>query len=149
MFEIELKNSDEMTIRAKERVVNINVVQSTVDADLKVGTIRGAGEYEIGDVIIIGKSLKSGGIMYRIDVDGIKIGLVGNTASVEDLDELGPVDILGTSEAKFVSIIEPKIVIPMGNMDFAEIKATVKTEKKLKIKNASALPAVMEVWKLD
>lgn len=149
MFEIELKNSDEMTIRAKERVVNINVVQSTVDADLKVGTIRGAGEYEIGDVIIIGKSLKSGGIMYRIDVDGIKIGLAGNTASVEDLDELGPVDILGTSEAKFVSIIEPKIVIPMGNMDFAEIKATVKTEKKLKIKNASALPAVMEVWKLD
>ena len=149
MFEIELKNSDEMTIRAKERVVNINVVQSTVDAGLKVGTIRGAGEYEIGDVIIIGKSLKSGGIMYRIDVDGIKIGLVGNTASVEDLDELGPVDILGTSEAKFVSIIEPKIVIPMGNMDFAEIKATVKTEKKLKIKNASALPAVMEVWKLD
>lgn len=149
MFEIELKNSDEMTIRAKERVVNINVVQSTVNADLKVGTIRGAGEYEIGDVIIIGKSLKSGGIMYRIDVDGIKIGLVGNTASVEDLDELGPVDILGTSEAKFVSIIEPKIVIPMGNMDFAEIKATVKTEKKLKIKNASALPAVMEVWKLD
>ncbi len=149
MFEIELKNSDEMTIRAKERVVNINVVQSTVNADLKVGTIRGAGEYEIGDVIIIGKSLKSGGIMYRIDVDGIKIGLVGNTASVEDLDELGPVDILGTSEAKFVSIIEPKIVIPMGNMDFAEVKATVKTEKKLKIKNANALPAVMEVWKLD
>ncbi len=149
MFEIELKNSDEMTIRAKERVVNINVVQSTVNADLKVGTIRGAGEYEIGDVIIIGKSLKSGGIMYRIDVDGIKIGLVGNTASVEDLDELGPVDILGTSEAKFVSIIEPKIVIPMGNMDFAEVKATVKAEKKLKIKNANALPAVMEVWKLD
>lgn len=149
MFEIELKNSDEMTIRAKEKTVNINVVQSTIDADLKVGTIRGAGEYEIGDVAIIAKSLKGGGIMYRVDVDGIKIGLVGNTAEIEDLDELGPIDILGTSNAKFVPVIEPKIVVPMGNMDFAEIKATVKTEKKLKIKNANSLPAIMEIWNLD
>ena len=149
MFEIELKNSDEMTIRAKEKVVNINVVQSTIDADLRVGTIRGAGEFEIGDIAIIAKSLKGGGIMYRIDVDGIKIGLVGNTAAIEDLDELGPIDILGTTEAKFVPVIEPKIVIPMGNMDFAEIKASVKTDKKLKIKNANSLPAVMEIWNLD
>lgn len=149
MFEIELKNSDEMTIRAKEKTVNINVVQSTINADLKVGTIRGAGEYEIGDVAIIAKSLKGGGIMYRVDVDGIKIGLVGNTAEIEDLDELGPIDILGTSNAKFVPVIEPKIVVPMGNMDFAEIKATVKTEKKLKIKNANSLPAIMEIWNLD
>ena len=149
MFEIELKNSDEMTIRAKEKTVNINVVQSTINADLRVGTIRGAGEYEIGDVAIVAKSLKSGGIMYRVDVDGIKIGLVGNTAAIEDLDELGPIDILGTSNAKFVPVIEPKIVVPMGNMDFAEIKATVKTEKKLKIKNANSLPTIMEIWNLD
>ena len=39
MFELELKNQDELTIKAKERVVNINVVQSTVDAGLKVGTL--------------------------------------------------------------------------------------------------------------
>ena len=87
--------------------------------------------------------------MYRVDVDGIKIGLVGNTASIEDLDELGPIDILGTSDSKYVSVVEPKIVIPMGNMDFAEVKASVKNEKKLKIKNANSLPAVMEVWCLD
>ena len=149
MFELELKNSDELTIHAKEKTVNINVVQSTINADLRVGTIRGAGEYEIGDVVIVATSLKNGGIMYRIDVDGIKIGLVGNTASIEDLDELGPIDILGTSDAKYVSVVEPKIVIPMGNMDFAEIKASVKNEKKLKIKNANSLPAVMEVWNLD
>ncbi len=149
MFEIELKNSDEMTIRAKDRNVNINVVQSTVDADLRVGVIRGAGEFEIGDVAIVATSLKNGGIMYRVDVDGIKIGLVGNTASIEDLDELGPIDILGTSDAKYVSVVEPKIVIPMGNMDFSEVKASVKTDKKLKIKNANSLPTVMEVWNLD
>ena len=138
-----------MTIKAKERVVNINVAQSTINADLKVGTIRGSGEFEIGDIAIVGTSLKEGGIMYRIDVDGVKIGIVGNTAKTDDLDNLGPVDILGTSNPKTVPIVEPKIVIPMGNMDFAEIKASVKAEKKLKIKNANSLPAVMEVWKLD
>ena len=148
MFEIELKNPDEMIIKTKEKTVNVNVVQSTIDADLKVGTIRGAGEYEIGDIAINAKSLKSGGIMYRIDVEGVKIGLVGSTAAIEDLDELGPIDILGTSNVKFVSVVEPKIVVPMGNMDFAEIKASVKAEKKLKIKNANSLPAVMEVWNL-
>lgn len=149
MFEIELKNSNEMTIKAKERVVNINVAQSTIDSDLKVGRIGGSGEFEIGDITIVGTSLKEGGIMYRVDVDGVKIGIVGNTAKTEDLDNLGPVDILGTSNLKTVSIVEPKIVIPMGNMDFAEIKASTKVEKKLKIKSASSLPAVMEVWKLD
>ena len=149
MFEIELKNPDEMTIKAKERVVNINVAQSTINADLKVGTIRGSGEFEIGDIAIVGTSLKEGGIMYRIDVDGVKIGIVGNTAKTDDLDNRGPVDILGTSNSKTIAIVEPKIVIPMGNMDFAEVKASVKVEKKLKIKNANSLPAVMEVWKLD
>ena len=70
-------------------------------------------------------------------------------AKTDDLDNLGPVDILGTSNSKTIAIVEPKIVIPMGNMDFAEVKASVKVEKKLKIKNANSLPAVMEVWKLD
>jgi hypothetical protein len=149
MFEIELKNSDEMVIRAKDNNVSINVVQSTINADLKVGTIRGAGEFEIGDIAIIAKSLKGGGVMYRIDVEGIKIGIVGSTAVIEDLDELGPIDILGCSDAKYVPVVEPKIVIPMVNMDFAEIKASVKNEKKLKIKNANSLPAVMEIWNLD
>ena len=148
MFEIELKNSDEMTIKAKERVVNINVAQSTVSSDLKVGTIGGAGEFEIGDITIVGTSLKEGGIMYRVDVDGIKIGIVGNTAKTEDLDNLGPVDILGTSNPKTVSIVEPKIVIPMGNMDFAELKGEVKAEKRLKVKSATSLPTMLEIWRL-
>ena len=149
MFELELKNPDELVIKTKDRTVNINVVQSTIDANLSVGTIRGAGEFEIGDVAIVGISLKAGGIMYRVSIEETKIGIVGASAVVEDLDELGPIDILGTNNPKFVSIVEPKVVIPMGNMDFAEIKASVKNEKKLKIKNANSLPAVMEVWNLD
>lgn len=149
MFEIELKNPDEMTIRLKDKTVNINIAQSTVAADLKVGVLAGAGEFEIGDLAVTGVALKDGGIMYRATVGTIKIGLVGNTAQMEDLDNLGPIDILGTTNAKIVSVVEPKIVIPMGNMDFAEIKASVKVEKKLKIKNASSLPATLEIWKLD
>ena len=149
MFDIELKNSDEMTIRAKEKVVNVNVAQSKVDAGLAVGDLVGAGEYEIGDIVINATDIKEGGVMYRIDVDGIKIGLAGNGVKTEELDELGPIDILGTSNVKIVSIVEPKIVIPMGNMDFSEIKASVKVEKKLRIKNASSLPTVLEVYKLD
>ena len=148
MFELELKNPDELVIKTKDRTVNINVVQSTIDADLRVGTIRGAGEYEIGDVAIVATSLKNGGIMYRIVVEGVKVGLVGSTAKIEDLDELGPIDILGTSNAKFVPVVEPKAVIPMGNMDFAEVKGSVKTDRKVKVK-ASSLPATLEVWKMD
>lgn len=149
MFDIELKNSDEMTIRAKEKVVNVNVAQSTIDAGLAVGPLVGAGEYEIGDIVVNAVDTKEGGVMYRIDVDGIKIGLAGSGVKTEELDELGPIDILGTSNAKIVSIVEPKIVIPMGNMDFSEIKASVKVEKRLRIKNSSSLPAALEVYKMD
>jgi hypothetical protein len=148
MFELELKNSDELIIKDKEKTVAINVAESTINADLRVGTIRGAGEYEIGEISISAKSLTDGGIMYRVVVEGVKMGLVGSNAKVEDLDELGPIDILGTSNAKFVSVVEPKVVIPMGNMDFAEVKGSVKTEKKVKVKS-NALPATLEVWKLD
>lgn len=148
MFEIELKNPDELIIHDKDKNVAINIVESTINADLRVGTIGGAGEFEIGDIAISAKTLAAGGIMYRVVVEGVKIGLVGSTAKIEDLDELGPIDILGTSNAKFVSVVEPKAVVPMGNMDFAEIKGSVKTDKKVKIKNA-ALPATLEIWKMD
>ncbi len=149
MFDLELKNPDELVIRCKDKVVAVNIAQSTVNADLKVGVLAGAGEYEIGDVALTGIALKDGGIMYRAQIGNIKIGLVGSTAQMEDLDNLGPIDILGTSNSKFVSVVEPKILIPMGNMDFAEVKAPVKVEKRIKIKNSSSLPTTLEIWKID
>lgn len=149
MFEIELKNPDEMVIKAKDRTVNINVAQSVVDANLKVGILAGAGEFEIGDIVVYGIALKNGKVMYRLDIDGIKLGLVGEGVQTEELDELGPIDILGATDHKIVGIVEPKILIPMGNMDFAEVKATVNVEKKLKIKNASSLPAALTIYRLD
>ncbi len=149
MFEIELKSPEEMVIKAKDRVVNINVAQSIVDAGLKVGVLEGAGEFEIGEIVITGVALKNKGVMYRIDVDGVKIGLVSDGVQTEELDELGPIDILGATEHKIVGIVEPKILIPMGNMDFAEVKAPVNVEKKLKIKSQSALPSTLTIYKLD
>ena len=119
MFEIELKNPNEMVIKAKDRVVNINVAQCTVEAGLAVGSLVGAGEFEIGEIIINAIALKNNKVMYRIDIDGIKIGLAGEGVQTEELDELGPIDILGATDHKMVGIIEPKILIPMGNMDFA------------------------------
>jgi len=148
MFELELKNPEELIIRDKDKNVAINIAESTIKADLRVGTIGGAGEFEIGDLAISAKPLTDGGIMYRIVVEGVKIGLVGSTAKIEGLDELGPIDILGTSNAKFVPVIEPKAVIPMGNMDFAEVKGSVKTDRKVKVK-PSTLPATLEIWKMD
>lgn len=149
MFEIELCKSDEMTIRAKEKTVNINVAQAKIEAGLRVGVLEGAGEFEIGDITIGGVSTSEGKVIYRINIDGVKIGLVCGAVKAEELDELGPIDILGTDNVKVVSIVEPKIVIPMGNMDFAEIKAEVKVEKKLKIKNSSSLPTLMTIYKMD
>ena len=137
MFELELKNPEELIIHDKDKNVAINIAESTIKADLRVGTIGGAG-----------KPLTDGGIMYRVVVEGVKVGLVGSTAKIEDLDELGPIDILGTSNAKFVPVVEPKAVIPMGNMDFAEVKGSVKTDRKVKVK-PSALPATLEIWKMD
>jgi hypothetical protein len=114
-----------------------------------VGTIKGAGEFEIGEATISGVRTDAGGVMYRIEIGDIAIGAVGSEVRSEDLDELGPIDILGTNNSAIVSVVEPKIVIPMGNMDFAELKASVKVEKRLKIKSEASLPAIMEVYKLD
>lgn len=149
MFEIELKNPDEISIKTKDRAINVNVAQSTIAAGLTVGMIRGAGEFEIGETTISGVATNAGGVMYRIEIGDVAIGVVGSEVKNEDLDELGPIDILGTSAVAIIGVVGPKIVIPMGNMDFAELKASVKVEKSLKVKSAVALPAMMEIYKLD
>ena len=149
MFEIELRSPEEMSIKSKDRTIIVNVAQSVISANgLDVGKIKGAGEFEIGDATIVGLPLGNR-VMYRVEIGGVRIGLVGETEKVDELDELGPVDILGTSSLKVVGIVEPKIVIPMGSMDYSELKAEMKVEKKLRVKNEGSLPSIMEVWKLD
>ena len=148
MFELELKNPDEIVIKVKDREISINMADSSISAGLSVGSISGAGEFEIGEAMITAIATE-GSVMYRVEIGGITVGVVGAGVKVEELDDLGPIDILGTSDPKIIGVIEPKIVIPMGNMDYSELKASISHEKKLKIKNSSSLPVTTEIYKLD
>jgi hypothetical protein len=147
MFEIELVKLNEISILTKKNTININVAQSIVSAGLSVGDIKGPGEFEIGDVSVVGVEI-SGKVAYRLDIGGIKIGVVGE--GVNQFDDLGPIDILATAEIAAVNAIDPKIVIPIDNVEkiVSEVKAEVKEEKKLKIKNDTSLPVVMEICRL-
>jgi L-ascorbate metabolism protein UlaG (beta-lactamase superfamily) len=96
--------------------------------------IRGAGEYEIGGVFITGITMNApaGGnglpnTLYVFDFDGLTVAHFGDLAFVPSqpqIEDLGTVDMalvpvggggaLNPSQAaEVVSLIEPKIVVPM------------------------------------
>lgn len=170
MFEIESKKPEEITITTKKKSVTINVAQFTIDADLEVGPISGPGEYEIGDISIRGiatpisgsssedgadgkldgvRPALSGKTIYDVEIGGVHIGIIGDIE--QGLDDLGISDILCTSSVRAIREIEPKLVIATGNIDgmVSELKLTARTEKKLKVKNADALPLALEVVVLN
>lgn len=145
MFEIESKDPNQVTIITKTATVNFDVAEGAVDAKLPVGPIVGPGEFEIGEVSIRGIRTESGKTIYDAEIGNVHVGIIGGTE--EGLDDLGVADVLCTSSVRAVREIEPKMVIAMGNVDgmVAELKLSARTEKKLKIKNADALPSTMEV----
>ena len=147
MFEINYKDGV-CGISTKQATICIDVENAEIEAGLNVGKIRGAGEFEIGEVSIVGMALGNS-IVYTAEDDGIRIGVIG--AADTNLDELGPIDILVTSSIKAAKEIGPKIVIATDNAEkFAEeLKVELKTEKHLKIKNAASLPATLELYKLS
>ncbi len=169
MFDIESKNPDEITIITKKTSVTFNVVEGTVDANLKVGKIQGPGEFEIGDVAIRAIGVNGGTkldeekkeespvafdpreakTIYDVEVGGIHIGIIGGCE--EGLDELSMIGVLCTSSVRAVREVEPRMVVAMGNVDgmVTELKLSARTEKKLKIKNADALPLALEVVVLN
>jgi hypothetical protein len=146
MFEVSY-NDGVCTITARNATVHINVERAEIEAGLNVGVIRGAGEFEIGEVSIIG-TMTPGGVMYVAEDDGIRIGVTGGVE--QNLDELGPIDVLVTASVKAVKEVGPKVVVATEQVEkFAEeLKVEVKREKKLKIKNAASLPATLELYKL-
>ncbi len=149
MFEIESRRPEEITIITKQAKITFDTVDFTIDAELNVGKIKGAGEFEIGDVAIRAIAVESGKVIYDAEVGGVHIGIIGGCE--EGLDDLGVADILCTSSVRAVREIEPKLVIAMGNLDgmVTELKLTARTEKKLKVKNVDALPAALEVVALN
>ena len=151
MFELESKNPDEITVTVKDRVIKFNLVKEEIDADLPVGTIIGPGEFEIGEAAIRGIAAPSGKTVYDVKIGNVHIGIIGDIEEALTLDELGVADILCTSSVRAVREIGPKIAVAMGNIDgmVTELKLSARTEKKLKIKNADALPANLEVVVLN
>lgn len=135
MFEVESRKQNEITILTKKVVVTFNMMDFTIDAGLEVGKIKGPGEFEIGEVAIRGIATESGKTIYDVEVDGIRVGIIGDIE--EGLDDLGVSDVLCTSSVRAVREIEPKMIIAMGNIEVmvAELKMSVRKEKRLKIKN--------------
>lgn len=156
MFELESKKPEEITVNTKKTSVTFDVAECTVDANLGVGKIQGPGEFEIGDVTIRGIAAKKEGqeeadarTIYDVEVGGVHVGIIGDCE--DGLDDLGVADILCTSSVRAIREIEPKMVVSMGNIDgmVMDLKVSARTEKKLKIKNADALPVALEVVALS
>ena len=150
MFEIESKDLDEITIITKTRTIRLNVAREEIDADLEVGKIVGPGEFEIGEAAIRGIAVKVNDeqkTIYDVVIGNVHVGVIGGIEEAISLDELGVADILCTSSVRAVRVIEPKLVVAMGNIDgmVTELKLSARTEKKLKVKSKDALPATLEV----
>lgn len=147
--------------------------------------IEGPGEFEISGTSIVGvttfrgkeKTLESGrNVAYVIELEDIRIGHLGGIGHVptsDQLEEMGNVDILlvpvGAGEsldappaAETVSLIEPKLVIPMNyktDIDRAQLDPVDRFLKEMGAKSPerhakvtitrSSLPEETQVVVLD
>ncbi len=122
--------------------------------------IDGPGEYEIKGVFFHGISASEGGaVYYTIEAEEIRLchlnGLTDKLLTDEQLEEIGPVDILmveaGPLSQKIISQIEPAIVIPMYekvNLDkFLKTmgQKNIEPEEKLVIKHKDLPLEEMEI----
>ena len=150
MFELESKSPETITIRTNTKQITINFVEGIISADLGVGVISGPGEYEIGEVSILGVPVMNNTkTIYDVSVSGVRIGILGDIE--EGLDDIGVSDILCTSSVRAIREIGPKLIVATGNVDgmVAELKLSARTEKKLKIKRVEDLPTTQEVVVLN
>lgn len=205
MFEIEYKGGNGVIISTKQSTVVIDPKTSLVGLkDLPVKdsveiateprfaiehpearlVIESPGDFEIGDFSISGTPAtrhidtandEKIATIYRIEVNDIRIALLGNIApklSEAQLEALGVVDILiipvggggytldASSAAALARQIDPKAVIPVHYADShltyevpqddlelftKELGVPVEEVAKYKLKNATALPAVLTV----
>jgi hypothetical protein len=146
MFEI-AQNGAVTEIITKKVTIRIDPEQGTVDAGLVVGVIRGAGEFEIGEMSIVAMRVADK-VAYVAEDGGVRIGIIDGIET--KLDDLGPIDILVSSSAKAIKEVGPKVVVAMGGAEqlAKDLEVELKQEKRLKIKNEASLPVVLEVYKL-
>lgn len=158
-----------------------------VDQKSERPTLEGPGEYEIGPFAITGfetaHHIDNDGTMkascYRVMIDDIAIGVIGNIQSdlsEGQLETLGLVDVLVVpvggggytldhkEAADLVRKVEPQAVIPVHYQDsgikyevpqdslqdfVTELGAPVEKMAKFKVKSANDLPATMTIVELE
>lgn len=114
--------------KAEIVILSNKEVSDQAKKDIKEGFLIDApGEYEIRGVFILGIKTKENKIVYQIEIDGLKIGYLGEINKPlidEELEKLNGVDVLlvpignrkkviSAEEAiKIIREIEPKVVIP-------------------------------------
>jgi L-ascorbate metabolism protein UlaG (beta-lactamase superfamily) len=209
MFDIEYKGGNSVIITTKQTTVVVDPKLSVVGMkDLSVKdaveiateprfmvsspdaklVIEGPGEYEIGDFSISGVAAtrhidtekdEKIATVYRIEVNDVRIALLGNIAaklSENQLEAIGVVDVLiipvggggytldATSAATLVRQIDPKAVVPVHYADDSlsyevpqddlavftkELGAPVEKVAKYKVKSATVLPATLTVIEIS
>jgi L-ascorbate metabolism protein UlaG (beta-lactamase superfamily) len=205
MFDIEYKGGNTVVIATKKASLVVDPKQSLVGLkDLAVKesielateprfavnssaarlSLEGPGEYEVADFSIKGvsaqrhldtKEAEHIATIYRVEVGGVRIAIIGNIdekLSEDQLEALGIVDIViipvggsgytldATAAAGLVRRIDPKVVIPVHYDDKAltyevpqdslstfvsELGAPVETVPKYKVKASSSIPQVLTV----
>jgi L-ascorbate metabolism protein UlaG (beta-lactamase superfamily) len=205
MFEIEYKGANAVIISTKKSKIIVDPKLSLVglkDLNVKDAVelaseerfvvnnpdanliIDGPGEYGVAEFDILGiparrhiddDSEGNASTMYRVEIDGIRLGIIGNIyekLSDEQLEQLGVLDILiipiggngytldATGAANLVRMIDPKIVIPVHYADnmlkyevpqndlklfISELSAPVETVSKYKFKQLPIAPVTLSI----
>jgi L-ascorbate metabolism protein UlaG (beta-lactamase superfamily) len=205
MFDIEYKGANSIILSTKKAKIIVDPKLSLVglkdinvkgavelaseerfiveDSDVTL-IIDSPGEYGVSGFDILGISARrhldseaegKNSTMYRVEVEGTRIGIIGNIyekLSDEQLEQLGVLDILiipiggngytldATGAVNLVRAISPKIVIPVHYADkslkyevpqdelstfIAELGATVETVAKYKFKQLPVVGSTMSV----
>ncbi|HMS93351.1 MAG TPA: MBL fold metallo-hydrolase [Candidatus Saccharibacteria bacterium] len=203
MFDIEYKGGNTVILATKKATLAIDPKQSVVglkDVAVKEAIqlateerfvvptdayqliLEGPGEYEVSDFSIRGipavRHLDAEGgpllsTMYRIEVGGVSVAVLGNIASKlseDQLEGIGVVDMViipvggggytldATSAASLVRQIEPKVVVPVHYADATlkyevpqdtletftkELGAPIEETAKYKVKSSASIPEVL------
>jgi len=96
--EVVVINPEENKIPVDCRIVVVTEKNSSyLGQDEKKVVVKGPGEYEIGGVEIKGWPVGKKGVIYRLDLDGLAIGVIGQLEEILDnnlSDKVGGFDIL-------------------------------------------------------
>ncbi len=117
-----IRNRPDLVVRTTGKLDPARL--AATDGD--VPEICGAGEFEIGGVIVYGIPLGDAAAMC-IEVDGVRVLASGHPSrqlTEEELDRIGHVDVLvvpvsgksftATSAARLSSAVEPAVVVPVA-----------------------------------